>query len=155
VIDWILEYAWYGGYLQHIRKIRLTGDVQQWVKEKWEDIFERHAEFVEGHPGGKKDIFAVHRPDPIEMETIGMADDDDEDVHEDEVTSTFNDDDDEAWRPPNHYPPPCKCEIGCWRLRSGKVAEEIEEKSWDDFEQYEAEVMGDWMSSMELGPVVL
>jgi hypothetical protein len=112
---------------------------------------------VEGHPGEQKDIFAVHRPDPVELETIGMVDDDndDEDTHEDETTSIIDDDDDEAWRPPNHYPPPCKCEIGCWRLRSEKIEEEMREKSWDDFEQYEVEVMGDWMRNMELGPVVL
>ena len=46
VIDWILEYAWYNGHLQHIKTITLTGDIQPWVREKWYDIFKRHAMYL-------------------------------------------------------------------------------------------------------------
>lgn len=143
VVDWILEYAWYAGYLQRIRDIKLSGDVQGWVKEKWYDIFRRHAGYVEAHPGEHVGIFAVHEPDPIELEMIGMTDDGEEDEEEDE-----------AWMPRNHCPPPCTCEIGCWRLQNGKIEEEIKAKTWDDFEQYGTEVLGDWMVGVELGPVV-
>ena len=73
---------------------------------------------------------------------IGMIDDGEED------------EEDEAWMPRNHYPPPCTCEIGCWRLQNGKIEEEIKAKTWEDFEQYETEVVGDWMVGVELGPVV-
>ncbi|KAH8700069.1 hypothetical protein GQ44DRAFT_66750 [Phaeosphaeriaceae sp. PMI808] len=41
VIDWVSEYAWSNAFLQHIPKIRLMGDVQAWVQEKWYAIFER------------------------------------------------------------------------------------------------------------------
>lgn len=44
VIDWILSYAWHNQYLQHIPKVRLTGDVQEWVKQKWHRIFEQQAQ---------------------------------------------------------------------------------------------------------------
>jgi hypothetical protein len=37
VINWIMSYAWAGGYLQHLEKIEFSGDVQDWVKEKWEN----------------------------------------------------------------------------------------------------------------------
>jgi hypothetical protein len=142
VVDWILEYAWYTGYLQRIRDIKLSGDMQGWVREKWYDIFRRHADHVEAHPGEHVGIFAVHEPDPIELETIGMIDDGEED------------EEDEAWMPRIHYPPPCTCEIGCWRLQNGKIEEEIKAKTWEDFEQYGTEVVGDWMVGVELGPVV-
>lgn len=135
VIDWILGYAWYGGYLQHIKTITLTGDVQQWVKDKWYDIFELQAAYLETHPGEHIPIFAVHTPDPIDLGTVGMEDEDE---------------DDDAWRPQHHYPPPCKCEVGCWRLRGGRVDEGLEAKSWDDFETYSDEV-GDWMDGVQLG----
>ena len=145
VVDWILEYAWYAGYLQRIRDIKLSGDMQGWVREKWYDIFRRHADHVEAHPGEHVGIFAVHEPDPIELEMIGMTDDGEEDEEDEE---------DEAWMPRNHYPPPCTCEIGCWRLQNGKIEEEIKAKTWEDFEQYGTEVVGDWMVGVELGPVV-
>jgi hypothetical protein len=145
VIDWILEYAWYAGFLQHIRKIRLTGDIQEWVKRKWEDILRRHGEYVDECPGEQEvGIFAVYRPDVIEIETIGMVGDNSHD----------DDDDDEAWMPWNHYPPRCTCEVGCWRLKGGVVEEELQDKTWDDFEQYEVEVVGDWMDGVEVGDVV-
>jgi hypothetical protein len=146
VIDWILEYSWYGGHLQHIPKITLTGDVQQWVKDKWDDIFERHATYSRTHTGEHVSMFAVHRPDVIDLETIGMDDDDDDDDDDN--------DDDEAWMPQNHYPPPCKCSIGCWRLRGGVIEEELGVKSWDGHETYPDEVVGDWMNGVDLGSVV-
>ncbi|KAI4681964.1 hypothetical protein J4E81_009726 [Alternaria sp. BMP 2799] len=138
VIDWILEYAWYNGHLQHIKTITLTGDVQQWVREKWYDIFKRHAMYLEEYPGQFYRIFVVHEPDPIDLETIGIEGEDE-------------DDQDEAWRPQNHYPPACRCEVGCWRLRGGRVEEELEVKSWDEFERFSDEVVGDWMSGVVLG----
>ncbi|KAI4647226.1 uncharacterized protein J4E79_010377 [Alternaria viburni] len=82
VIDWILEYAWYNGHLQHIKRIALTGDVQLWVKEKWYDIFERHAVYLEEYPGLCYRIFATHEPDPIDLETIGIDDEDEDDQDE-------------------------------------------------------------------------
>jgi hypothetical protein len=37
IVDWILNAAW--RYICHIERIKLEGDVQAWVKEKWERIF--------------------------------------------------------------------------------------------------------------------
>jgi hypothetical protein len=34
------------------------------------------------------------------------------------------------------------------------VEEELQDKTWDDFEQYEVEVVGDWMDGVEVGDVV-
>ncbi|KAG9189137.1 hypothetical protein G6011_06005 [Alternaria panax] len=162
VIDWILSYAWYEGYLQPIRKIRLTGDVQEWVKEKWHDIFTRHTEYIDAHPGERVHNLAVHRPDPIELETIGMVDDDEDNDENNNNNSNDDDDDDEdeemedndeAWMAKNHYPPTCACKIGCWRLRGGKIEEEVKPKTWDEFEQFEVGAEEDWMVDGELGDV--
>jgi hypothetical protein len=60
VIDWILEYAWEKGYLQHLSKLRITGDVQKWVVEKWKGISERHRSYIDDHPNEVIDPFAVH-----------------------------------------------------------------------------------------------
>ncbi|KAF2036436.1 hypothetical protein EK21DRAFT_51971 [Setomelanomma holmii] len=76
LIDWILEFAWHGGFIQHIPTICLEGDVQEWVKRKWNDIFARH----QAHPG-------------------------------------------RTYRPKEHFPPRCKCDMPCWRMFGGKVIE--------------------------------
>jgi len=39
LIDMILEGAWRNKYLQHIGKISLEGEIQGWVRTKWERIF--------------------------------------------------------------------------------------------------------------------
>jgi hypothetical protein len=40
VLDWILDAAWQGGYVQHIRSITLEADVQERVREKWARVFQ-------------------------------------------------------------------------------------------------------------------
>jgi hypothetical protein len=67
VVDWILSYAWYGNFLQGIDKVRVTGDVQEWVKEKWHAICEEHTEYKKRREarGEKVNVFAVHRPDVV------------------------------------------------------------------------------------------
>lgn len=80
VIDWILTYAWYHQYLQHIRTINITGDVQPWVKEKWHKIFNRQArnnEACQRDPPGQGLLeidalsFSVSRQDIEAIATIG------------------------------------------------------------------------------------
>ncbi|RMZ74472.1 hypothetical protein GMOD_00003517 [Pyrenophora seminiperda CCB06] len=61
VIDWILEYAWHGGWLQGIPSVTLEGAIQPWVKEKWTRIFEEHRDFVRMHPGEDVDMHAPRR----------------------------------------------------------------------------------------------
>ena len=140
VIDWILEYGWYNGYLQPIQKITLTGNVQEWVKKKWYSIFDQHAKLTRARPAEQMDNFAVHTPDIEAIETIGMAGDTMKGKGE--------------WEPVDYYPPPCRCKIGCSRLRGGKVEDQLVSKSWDDFSQYPSEVVeGDWMRDIELGVV--
>lgn len=39
VVDMILEAAWRNRYLQHLNKITLEGEIQGWVRTKWERIF--------------------------------------------------------------------------------------------------------------------
>jgi hypothetical protein len=37
IVDWILDAAW--SYIRHIKRIRLEGDLQSLVREKWERVF--------------------------------------------------------------------------------------------------------------------
>ncbi|RAR16457.1 hypothetical protein DDE83_000022 [Stemphylium lycopersici] len=140
VIDRILEYGWYNGYLQPVQKITLTGNVQEWVKKKWSSIFDRHAKLAQARPKEQIDIFAVHTPDIKAIETIGMAGD--------KTTG------DGEWEPRDCYPPPCQCKIACSRLKGEKPEDQVVSRSWDDLGQKFSEVVGgDWMSGIELGPV--
>jgi hypothetical protein len=50
VIDWILDAAWQNKYLQHIPRIMLKGQVQGWVREKWNGIFEHRVYEVKEMP---------------------------------------------------------------------------------------------------------
>jgi hypothetical protein len=108
VVDWILEFAWQGAFLQHIPVIKISGDVQLWVKTKWEDIFVRQK--------GATGPFAVHTPDLHAITKRGLAGSDGE------------------WLPEDHYPPNCTCEVRCSRLFNGLVAEEgcSAETGWVD-----------------------
>lgn len=129
VIDWILEFAWEGGFLQHIETIELVGDVQPWVRRKWEGIFERQAE---ARRSGSEELFAVHRPDTEALGTRGMVKGKEEE-----------------WEPEEHFPPMCQCEVGCWRLRNGEVTEEeplgAEMMDWESMNVgKEAGVVGTW-----------
>jgi hypothetical protein len=126
IVDWILEYAWDGGYLQHIPEIEISGDVQNWVKEKWSGIFERHMARARV---GVVGLLEVHRPDMHAIEWRGMVEGEEEE-----------------WRAEEHYPPVCECEIGCWRLRGGGVVEEdvgSAENGWEDVSGDEG-VVGGW-----------
>ncbi|OCL06569.1 hypothetical protein AOQ84DRAFT_440752 [Glonium stellatum] len=38
LVDWILSYAYGKGYILDIPKVEIGGNIQPWVKEKWEDI---------------------------------------------------------------------------------------------------------------------
>ena len=108
VIDWILEFAWQGEFLQHIPMIKVSGDVQPWVKTKWEGIFARKR--------GAAGSFAVHKPDLNAITKRGVEGSAGE------------------WQPEDHYPPKCTCEFRCCRLLNGSVADEgcDEATTWDD-----------------------
>ncbi|KAF1977308.1 hypothetical protein BU23DRAFT_293953 [Bimuria novae-zelandiae CBS 107.79] len=98
IVDWILTYAWHHRYLQHIPRITLKGDIQDWVKEKLYKVFART------HP--EEDVVAgFERIEEIE--------------HHGERGATG------LWNPTEHYPPTCGCKINCCRLRCGVVEPEI------------------------------
>jgi hypothetical protein len=177
VIDWILEHAWHGAYLQQIPKITITGDDQEWVKEKWHGIFVRHAEYKKQQEESKEtiDSFGVHRPNMDAMQMFGkvvkvgeedadveMVEDmdsnvgleDEEQVQDDNENAPDGDEsdeeeDDDDYRPQDHFPPACTCTIGCWRLRGGKVEEKLPSRSlWD---QVSDQVRGSWMAGFVAG----
>jgi len=118
VIDWILEYAWAGEFLQHIDTVEIAGDVQPWVKAKWAAIFAEHASLK---ISGNADLFAAHKPDLHAIEFRGMS-------AGEEL----------EWVPEEQFPPRCECEIRCWRLQDGGVLGEVEE--WEG----DVSVVGDW-----------
>lgn len=151
VVDWILAYAWHQGFLQHIPHIKIEGDVQEWVKRKWQSIFKMQAQHNhnqrtrylatadddddDGNDDDDDDAidpFAIFTPDILAMETRGMV--------AGERAS---------WRAEEFYPPVCTCEIGCWRLVDGRVEDERLEMSWDDVEMGEDGVVGDWNDGVE------
>ncbi|KAF2449495.1 hypothetical protein P171DRAFT_194540 [Karstenula rhodostoma CBS 690.94] len=108
VVDWILTYAWHHGYLQHIHRVELRGDIQEWVKEKWYQVF------AGTHPE-KDDIASRQRIHEIEhhgeQETVAMG---------------------ERWIASEHYPPTCRCEVSCSRLRWGVVEPEMLSAKWEN-----------------------
>lgn len=116
VVDWILEYAWEGCYLQHIRKIRITGEVQEWVKDKWHAIFEDQARFNQDNSGMEmaEKNFAVHDPDTDAIERTGMA------LDEHEMHSA----NDTLYRAEDHFPPMCECEIACSELSPKEILDD-------------------------------
>jgi hypothetical protein len=66
IIDWILEYAWARGWVQHLESITLGGQVQDWVRLKWEGIYSRWAkarkmghEWKDVYDGNVTDIEAI------------------------------------------------------------------------------------------------
>jgi hypothetical protein len=128
VVDWILEFAWYAGSLQHLEKLTITGDVQTWVLDKWNGIFLAHRQYVEEHPQDVDAPFVVYEPDIAAISSLGMP----------------RGDDDAEWCPELHYPPVCSCRIACERLVHGGVVDEVVEKSWEDFEVYAEYPVGDW-----------
>ncbi|KAI0586581.1 NDUFA12 domain-containing protein [Pyrenophora tritici-repentis] len=148
IVDWILESAWDHEFLQHIPHITLEGDVQGWVRRKWQVVFERNRVYWEDQAdwGDEADPFAIHNPDipAIMARGVGVYEKKEEKKGEEE----------EVQVDPRHlFPPPCKCEIGCWRLGGGKVLDEpfSEVSSWDQFEEARDETQEDWMDGVELG----
>ncbi|KAF2706259.1 hypothetical protein K504DRAFT_447972 [Pleomassaria siparia CBS 279.74] len=93
VIDWILSFAWSGKYLQHLSSITLEGHMQDWVREKWTSIFERHRR----EPGFTYD------PDIAAIQNRGKTGD------------TLKDND---WDPAEHFAPRCTgmCRMKCRTL---------------------------------------
>lgn len=101
IVDWILTYAWHHEYLQHIPHITLEGDIQDWVKIKWDKIFKR------AHP--EQDYVAnLERIRQIEHHGVDKAD-----------AAGIE------WTPTEHYPPTCQCPIKCNRLRDGVIQTEV------------------------------
>lgn len=127
VVDWILEYAWEGWYLQHIPRIRITGAVQHWVQKKWHAIFEKQAAFNESHSELEKAArnFAVYDSDVDGIELM--------DVDKEEGTACGGDKEDGAcpanpgYAAEDYFPPVCRCSIACWKLGEEKEEEEEEE----------------------------
>ncbi|KAE8836440.1 hypothetical protein HRS9139_04538 [Pyrenophora teres f. teres] len=154
IVDWILEFAWKGGLLQHIPCITLEGDVQAWVKEKWEGIFERQRGFLneQAKKDGEGEVnpFAIHYPDIPAIMTRGVGIYDKDAAQEGEK---MEEEEKEQIDPRHLFPPPCKCKVGCWRLGGGKVLDESvsEILSWGQFEEAKDEAQGGWMDNFELG----
>jgi hypothetical protein len=101
VVDWILTYAWQHQLLQHIPSIALSGDVQAWVKAKWELIFKRAHPQQEDYGNGKE-VDAIEQVG--RRESIMQGTD---------------------WEPQDHYPPVCRCEVDCDRLGVSGVLDEV------------------------------
>ncbi|KAJ4359813.1 uncharacterized protein N0V89_000369 [Didymosphaeria variabile] len=93
IIDWILTY--------HIQSIELQGDIQEWVKKKWYQVF------AGTHPE-QNDIASQQRIYDIQHHG------------EQQKMAAGN-----AWVPTEHYPPTCVCEVPCRRLRHGIVDSEV------------------------------
>jgi hypothetical protein len=123
VIDWILMYAWKGGWLQHIPAIRLEGDIQEWVKQKWYAIFESQRKYHASLGNTEADLFAVYDPDTKTIERLGLL-----------PGMPI-----QAYFPEEHFPPRCMCETRCWRLQGGSVLEARQELVSDEWV-----VLGDW-----------
>lgn len=101
VVDWILTYAWHHQYLQHIPTITLQGDIQDWVKDKWTQVF------AGTHPeqecvASTQIIYEIEHHGAGEAAAAGKP-----------------------WTPTQYYPPRCQCEINCSRLRDGVVQPEV------------------------------
>lgn len=96
-----MRQAWHHNTLQHVRWIELKGDVQEWVKSKWYNIF-----------AGTR----------LEQENVATAQRIQEIEHygEQESLATGN-----AWDPTEHYPPACRCQVNCSRLRYGVIEPEV------------------------------
>lgn len=124
IVDWILSYGWQRGYLKGIRKISLEGDIQGWVREKWEDVFER----------GSVDPALTYAVNLRELETIGR---------EDWMT-------DEDWEvaQPNFYPPYCDCEKKC---RESQWDEKRDDEAVVELVFEPVPVIGDWDSDRSDG----
>ncbi|KAF1957188.1 hypothetical protein CC80DRAFT_491993 [Byssothecium circinans] len=113
VVDWILTFAW--RYLRNIPRVVIEGEVQGWVREKWEAVFAGRREGEcedgedEGGVGGREDIWRVSHQGLREAMIRG-----------------------EDWRPEEYYPPKCMCEVGCWRIGEGgaRLALEVGEGGW-------------------------
>ncbi|KAH7396931.1 hypothetical protein DE146DRAFT_59838 [Phaeosphaeria sp. MPI-PUGE-AT-0046c] len=123
VVDWILEYAWHLGYLQHIKTIKIAGSVQEWVRKKWDDVFEK---WKEAQQNGKLEWKDVHRPNITHMETFGLVSG-------------------REWALQDFYPPVCSCDLSCsslvpWAPMCGPAwnswdeipEEEGDPSTWDD-----------------------
>jgi hypothetical protein len=100
IIDWILEYAWACGYLDHISNITLEGDIQPWVSTKWEAVFEKMSTRNQ-ECGMVADRFEVYRA--ANWDSIACAGLEDDMELED-------------WVPQENYPPECKCKRKCWEI---------------------------------------
>ncbi|KAL5418363.1 hypothetical protein PMIN06_001417 [Paraphaeosphaeria minitans] len=108
VIDWILTYAWHYRYLQHILRVELRGDIQDWVKEKWYRVFAgTHPD--QDNVASRQCIHRIEHHGEKEAITLG-----------------------ERWIPTKHYPPACRCELDCSRLRRGVVEPEMPSTEWED-----------------------
>ncbi|KAE8839992.1 hypothetical protein HRS9122_06597 [Pyrenophora teres f. teres] len=130
------------------------GDVQAWVKEKWEGIFERQRGFLneQAKKDGEGEVnpFAIHYPDIPAIMTRGVGIYDKDAAQEGEK---MEEEEKEQIDPRHLFPPPCKCKVGCWRLGGGKVLDESvsEILSWGQFEEAKDEAQGGWMDNFELG----
>ena len=157
IVDWILEFAWYNGYLQHIACITIEGSVQDWVKRKWQSIFTRHVAYAKTQRelGEEVDKHGVHLPDVLGIEQEAKIVYGDDAAYEGHGNGTADPNMDQT----DIFPPACGCKIGCWRItdEGGVVDEQTIITSWEDLGgscAVEAQTEGDWMQSVELGPVV-
>lgn len=116
IVDWILEYAWVNEYLQHLETATLEGDIQDWVREKWERIF---AEWKKVKAQGL-DKAQEQNTDQSEDESAdgnnGVLNWQDIHTPNIEAIETQGKRWSEVYVPEVHYPLVCKCATACSKI---------------------------------------
>jgi hypothetical protein len=74
IVDWILRYAWDGEWIQG-KKLRLEGDVQGWVRDKWKGGSGEGIEGIEQNPGTPQDFFPPVCKCEVGCWTLGTEED--------------------------------------------------------------------------------
>lgn len=84
LVDWILTFAWYYKFLQHIPVIKLEGYVHDSVHEKWAAVFEGRHRYQDSI-GSQKEIDCILDLEEAQEDAPG------------------------GWEFSGHYPPACTC----------------------------------------------
>lgn len=133
IVDWILEYAWTHGYLQHLQRITLDGYIQDWVREKWERIF---ADWNEVKAKGLDKPKQDHK-DSKDKSVVKW-----QDIHTSDIEAIVNQGRkyDEEYLPQLHYPPVCKCDKACSSLGPDpQILDPAYPNPWDDIKEEEGD----------------
>jgi hypothetical protein len=108
IVDWILTYAYYKGYIRYIPEVYLEGRIQGWVRKKWEVVFAQ---------GVEERVFEVTDAEIEDIEKRGMI------KTVGELGQML---DDPEWRPQDFYAPTCTCRAKCETL--GEEESFVDEK---------------------------